>query len=342
MPRHFDFLAIGDTVTDAFIRLKDAEVHCRLDHQACEICMRFGDKIPYESVTVVPGVGNSANAAVSASRLGLKTAFVSNVGDDHFGQEIIETLGKEGVDTRFIKVEKRKKTNYHYVLWFQDDRTILIKHEDFDYELPDIGEPKWIYLSSTGEHSLPFHKTLAEYFRAHPGVKLAFQPGTFQIKFGVEALEGIYRRADAFFSNRDEARRILQTTEDDMPKLLSMMHGLGPKVVAITDGTKGAYAYDGGGPSTGSGQNSRGEFWFMPPYPDPKPPLSRTGAGDAFSSTFTVALAKGKSVPEALRLAPINSMSVVQHIGARAGLLTWAQLEEYLAKAPPDYQHQPL
>ena len=330
MPRTYDFVAIGDTVTDAFIRLKEAEVHCRLDHEVCEICMRFGDKIPYESVTVIPGVGNSANAAVSASRLGLKTAFVSNVGDDQYGGEIIETLGKEGIDTRFIKTNEGKKTNFHYVLWFQDDRTILIKHENFDYELPDIGEPKWAYLSSLGENSLEFHRTLAGYFNTHPSIKLAFQPGTFQIKFGAEALADIYRRADAFFCNREEARRILETTEDDIKKLLGMVHGLGPKIVAITDGTKGAYASDGE------------HAWFMPPYPDPKPPLSRTGAGDAFSSTFTVALALGKSVPEALRLAPISSMSVVQHVGARAGLLSFAKIEEYLANAPPDYAPRPI
>ncbi len=338
----YDFVAIGDTVTDAFIRLKEAEVHCRLDHEACEICMRFGDKIPYESVTVIPGVGNSANAAVAASRLGLKTAFVSNVGDDQYGREVIETLGKEGVDTRFIKLNKGKKTNYHYVLWFQDDRTILIKHEEFDYELPDIGGPRWVYLSSVGENSLEFHATLAGYFKAHSEVKLAFQPGTFQIKFGAEALADIYRRSDVFFSNREEARRILGTTEEDIKRLLAKMHELGPKIVAITDGTKGAYAYDGRGPSTSSGQNSQGEFWFMPPYPDPKPPLSRTGAGDAFSSTFTVALALGKSVPEALKMAPVSSMSVVQHVGARAGLLTMRELEEYLAKVPPDYEPRPI
>lgn len=338
MTGKYDFVAIGDTVTDAFIRLKDAEVHCRLDHEACEICMRFGDKIPYESVTVVPGVGNSANAAVSASRLGLKTAFVSNVGDDQFGQEIIAALEQEGVDTKFIKVNKGKKTNYHYVLWFQDDRTILIKHEEFEYELPDIGEPKWVYLSSAGGNSLPFHKTLAEYFRAHPGIKLAFQPGTFQIKFGVDAIADLYRRSDAFFCNREEARRILRTTEDDVQKLLGMMHSLGPRIVVITDGTKGAYASDASTTlSTGGPQ-----AWFMPPYPDPKPPLSRTGAGDAFSSTFTVALALGKSVPDALSLAPINSMSVVQHIGARAGLLAMPALEAFLAKAPAGYKPQPL
>lgn len=330
MPSDYDFIAVGDTVTDAFIRLKDAEVHCRLDHQICEICMRFGDKIPYESVTVVPAVGNSANAAVSASRLGLRAAFVSNVGDDPNGAEIIAALAQEKISTRFIKINKGKKTNYHYVLWFQDDRTILIRHEDFDYELPDIGVPKWLYLSSASEHSLPFHGVIAAYLRDHPSVKLAFQPGTYQIKLGVDALRDIYLRTDAFFCNREEAQRILRTTESDMKKLIRMVHGLGPKVVAITDGKNGAYVLDGA------------QAWFMPIYPDPKPPLSRTGAGDAFSSAFTVALALGKSVPEALRMAPVNSMSVVQYIGARDGLLTMAEIEKHLASAPADYQPRPL
>ena len=321
-----DFIAIGDIVTDAFIKLKEAEVHCTVDHQKCEICMRFADKIPYEEVYIVPAVGNSSNAAVSAARLGLKSALVSNVGDDYFGKECLDALKSEGVATEFVKVNSGKKTNYHYVLWYQADRTILVKHEPYDYKLPDIGEPKWIYLSSMGENSLPFHREIEAYFTKHPQIKLAFQPGTFQIKFGKEELAQIYRRADIFFSNLEEAKRILKTSEDDPKKLLSMIGELGPKIVAITDGVNGSYVTDGK------------EFWFMPLYPDPKPPLQRTGAGDAFSSTFTVAIALGKSVEEALRWGPVNSMSVVQKVGARAGLLTRPELEEYLKRAPADYK----
>ena len=74
-----DFLAIGDIVIDAFIRLNDAHVHCKIDTDGCELCLRFGDKVPYESITVVPAVGNSSNAAISASRLGLRSAIITNI-----------------------------------------------------------------------------------------------------------------------------------------------------------------------------------------------------------------------------------------------------------------------
>ena len=322
----YDFIAIGDTVTDAFIRLKDASVNCDINREKCVICMRFKDKIPYESVTIVPAVGNSANASVAAARLGLKSALVSNIGDDYFGKECLDALTKENVAIDFIKIHKDQKTNYHYVLWYEDDRTILIKHEEFEYALPEIGNPRWIYFSSLGGNSLEFHKIVEDYLYAHPDIKLAFQPGTFQIKAGLEALKKIYERTEVFFCNKEEAQRILKTDEQDIKKLLNMMRNAGPKIVVITDGVKGAYAFDGN------------QAWHMPIYPDPKPPFERTGAGDAFSSTFTVALALGMEIPDALRRAPINSMSVVQYIGAREGLLTKEKLEAYLAQAPADYQ----
>lgn len=331
--QQYDFIAIGDTVTDAFIRLNLSSAHVEIDHgNGREICMRFGDKIPYDDVHVVAGVGNAANAAVSASRLGLRTAFVSNIGDDEHGKEILSVFKDEKVFTDFVEVHKGIPTNYHYVLWYKDERTILIKHQQYLYKLPDINEPRWVYFSSLGENSLEFHGEIADYLEARPSIKLAFQPGTFQMKFGKEKLKRIYARTDAFFCNKEEAQRILGVEDGDIKNLLKDLASLGPKITVITDGTKGAYAYD---TSTSSGAG--GKIYFMPLYPDPKPPISRTGAGDAFSSTFIVALALGKDVREALRWGPINSMSVVQGIGARAGLLTQERLKEYLAKAPVDY-----
>ncbi len=325
----YDFVAIGDTATDAFIRLEKASVYCDLSRERCQICMNFADKIPYESVTTVPAVGNSANAAVAAARLGLKSALVSNVGDDFWGEQCLKTFKKEKVETKYIKINKKEKTNYHFVLWYENERTILIKHQPFKYHLPAIGVPSWLYFSSIGEKGKGFHKIVESYLKKHPTVKLAFQPGTFQIKMGKKFLAGVYKKTEAFFCNKEEAERILEAPRSDIRQLLKGINKLGPKIVVITDGTKGAYAYSDG--------HEGEQMWSMRIYPDPKPPLERTGAGDAFSSTFTVALALGKSVPEALRWAPISPMSVVQQVGAQAGLPTRNELEGYLKKAPKDY-----
>ncbi len=326
MKSNFDFIAIGDTVTDAFIRIKQASVHFDEKDDEEKICLTNGSKIPYESLDLIPAVGNSPNAAVSAVRLGLSSALVTDFGDDQFGKNCSLRLQEENIAPNFIKVHEGKKSNYHFVLWHKAERTILIKHEEYDYKLPDIGSPKWLYFSSVGENSLDYHKEIADYLNTHPEVKLAFQPGTFQIKLGHEKLKDLYENTEVFFCNKEEAQLILNMHEEnDIPTIARKMSELGPKISVITDGPKGAFAFDGT------------DVWFMPPYPDPAPPYERTGAGDSFSSTFTSALALGKSVDEALMWGPVNSMSVVQKVGAQEGLLSREELEGFLADAPKDY-----
>lgn len=331
MNKDFDFVAIGDITTDAFIRLKDAKTLKDEGGKKSELVLRFGDKVPYEFMEEVKAVGNSANAAVSAARLGLNSALVTNVGDDHNGHECVATLQRSGVATNFVTVEKDKETNYHYVLWFEDDRTILVKHHEYDYKLPDIGYPKWIYLSSIGENSTEYHNQIADYLRKNPDVKFAFQPGTFQMKMGRETLKDLYSRCDIFFCNVEEAKNILnKSDENDIKNVLREMHDIGPNVVVITDGPKGAYAYDGY------------EGFFMPPYPDSKPPYDRTGAGDAFASTFTSAIALGKSLFDAFMWAPVNSMSVVGQVGAQKGLLTQEEILKFISNAPTSYRPEKI
>ncbi len=317
-----DFLAIGDTVTDAFIKLKDAKVHCDINQEHCTITMAFGDKIPFESVEVVRAVGNSANAAVAASRLGLSSALVTNIGDDEEGAKCLEHLKGDGVSTEYVTVHKDKKTNYHYVLWYENDRTILIKHEAYEYKFPDLKEPRWLYLSSLGAGTVDYQKEIAKWLEAHPKVKLAFQPGTFQIKLGKDELKDIYKRAQIFFCNVEEAERILGVQSVKINDLLKQMKALGPEIVVITDGPKGAYAFDGE------------KAWFIPVYPTKDEPFERTGAGDAFASTTVVALALGKDLPTALAWGATNSMSVVNKVGAQKGLLSREALEDYLKKVP--------
>ena len=326
-----NFLAIGDTVVDEFIKLKEAQVACGDDREHCTLSIPWGDKISFDSSVLVPAVGNAANAAVAAARLGLSAGFISNVGRDRFGEDILATFAKEGVDTIYVAVNDGIPTNHHYVLWYEAERTILIRHEAYPYSLPDgLPPPSWLYLSSLGEQSKQFHHELAAWLAAHTETKLAFQPGTYQIKMGKEELKELYAATEVFACNKEEAEHILNCGETDIKELLEKTRALGPRTVLITDGPQGAYAFDGV------------QMLKVPMYPDPEPAYDRTGAGDAMTATFVVALALQKSLTEALRWGPVNAMSVVQHLGAQKGLLTREALLQYLADAPPEYRVEAL
>jgi ribokinase len=327
----FDVLAIGDPTTDCFIRLKDARVTCDIHDENCMLGLRFGDKVPFEFAVEVAAVGNAANAAAATAKLGLSAAFRGSVGPDRNGQTIIETFKKNGVNTDYILTEEGKVTNYHYVLWYESERTILIKHEHFTNSMPQLPEPpKWIYLSSLGEGTEGYQHEIAAYVAAHPETKLAFQPGTFQIQLGTQELADIYAHSEIFFCNKQEAQLILKNHEEDVKNLLVGIRALGPKIAVITDGRAGSYILTDEG------------SWHIPMYPDPKPPLERTGAGDATSSTTVAYLIKGLPPQEALMRGMINSAYVVQEIGAQKGLLTPEQIEVLYEKRPDTFVATPV
>ncbi|MEI6810809.1 MAG: carbohydrate kinase family protein [Candidatus Nomurabacteria bacterium] len=325
MEKSYDIIAIGDTVVDVFIKLDIG--HVQETATGAELCLPYGAKIPYVSAIPVPAVGNSANAAVSASRLGLSAALITFLGKDEHGEECLARLKEEKVSTEFITQEDGKPTNYHYVLWYGDDRTILIKHSDFFEKLPEnLLPPKWIYLSSLGAHTEAFHDEITDYVEKNPDVKLAFQPGTFQLRIHDELID-LYKRVEVLCMNKEESQEILKTPDEHEIKiLLDGLESFGPKTVIITDGHSGAY------------MKYENTYFNMPIFPDIAPPLERTGAGDAFFSTFISYLAKGFDPAYAIRRAPVNSMNVVQHVGAQEGLLTESAIEELLKKAPEDYK----
>src|SRR6185312_6481523 len=308
----YDFIAIGDTATDVFIRLQDdsgAKVQGSPDTSDYRISLPFGEKIPYEEATTIAGVGNASNAAVSAAKLGLRSALVAHVGDDREGEETIKTLAEQGVDTRFVTPESGTRTNFSYILWYKEERTILRKHEKFTYALPDIDTPAWVYFSAVGAGAEKFYDDFAQFVEERPNIKFAFQPGGNEITLG-KKLSRFYKRADIFFCNVEEAKTILGDGKTDIKDLLLGIHLLGAQAVVITDGPKGAYGAD----KTG--------IYFAPPFNPEEKAFERTGAGDAFASACTSALALGKSLPEALAWGAVNGMSVCRYVGAQKGLLT--------------------
>ncbi len=325
MDKQIDFLAIGDIVAEPFIKITDAEANCDLQGKNCKICFRFGEKIPYESAEICYAVGNSPNVAVGVRKLGIDSHLISYVGDDNIGKLNIESLMKDGVNVDYIKIVPGMDSNYHYVLWYESERTILVKHTEFPYSFAqDIPPARWVYLSSLASNSIEYHKEIIKYFNKYPDTKLAFQPGTFQIKLGYEELKEIYKRTEILFCNVSEAKRILITEEDNKLVLMKSLRALGPKIVIMTDGLNGAYLDNGE------------DILFVSVYSTTS--IESTGAGDAFASATIAALLLGKDLKEALLWGPINAMSVVGQVGAQKGLLSIEKLEEYLSNAPEDYK----
>jgi len=345
----FDLVSVGDNATDAFIRLSEAELNCQIDKPECKICMKFAAKIPYESVTEIPAGGNSSNVALGTAKLGLKVAYVSNIGDDKNGEETLTKLNQASVDTSLIKKNVGMATNYNYVLWYADDRTILVKHENYPNYFPfdsaqgkpSIPETSWLYLSSVSDSDGSVHEQISAWLTAHPDTKLAFSPGTWQIKAGSEKLKNIYARTEILFCNKQEAEKIagaeavrdpisgsleigsrtastkvrLRTSEE----LAKQIKEFGPRTVIVTDGENGASVLD-----------TNNNFYQAPSFAGFGPAVERTGAGDAFASAFLTATISGLPADQALNWGLVNAASVVTKIGPHEGLLTKEEIASLL------------
>ncbi len=325
-------LAIGDIFTDVFIQLRSDQARIDTDADGSKrLSMPFGPKLPYDGVETVNSVGPSPNAAVAFSRLGVGTSLMAYLGDDQTGKDSLNYLRNEHISTDLVAVEKGLPSNCYYVLRYDADRTILVKNEKFTYAWQTPTKPpEWIYLALLSDASWQLHLDLLAYLDEYPDVKLAFQPGTFHFEWGPEKLKKMYARSHIVVMNREEAALVTGKSKESIADLAAALHDLGPVIVIITDGPDGSYAsYDD-------------TLLKMPNYPDIAPPVDRTGAGDAFAATIVAALALGEPIETALRWAPINSMNVVQKIGAQAGLLHREEIQKYLDQAPKDYTTQEL
>ena len=209
MDKRFDLIIIGDSTIDTFIKIHDASIECDVNKQDCKICVPYGSKIPVDSIAY--GVaGNAANVAVGATRLGLKTAIYTNLGDDNQGKTIKQTLEEEGVVADYINVNPGKKSNLSVVLTFQGERTIFVYHQDWFYKLPDLAPSLWVYLTSMGE-SFTDSNIMDQVCRfvEKTGAKLVFSPGTHQLKADIKRYPKILERCEILIVNLEEAKKIL-------------------------------------------------------------------------------------------------------------------------------------
>jgi len=312
-----DLISVGDVVIDTFVPLEDAEIISGSGER--KLALRFADKIPVgPSVSLV--AGNAANNAVGSSKLDLHSAIYTHIGQDEDGEVIKKKFKSEGVNTRYVITDSDFPTPRHIVLDFKGERTILIHHQPWKYELPDLEPAKWVYLTSLSSSLIKSDliERLIQYLE-RTGAKLFYNPGTFQIKLGVKKNPRLLSLVEVLIVNVEEAKLVLgydQYKSVLVKRLLKELLDLGPKRVVITDGRNGSYSADGE------------SFYHLEIFPAKL--VEMTGAGDAYATGFLAGLFYGKEVKEAMRWGAANSASVIEQIGPQAGLLTKNQMAEQL------------
>jgi sugar/nucleoside kinase (ribokinase family) len=316
----YDLITIGDTVIDTYLPIDDAEILEKDDIKY--LGLKYGLKIPVEEgVSVV--AGNAANNAIGASRLKLKTAIYTNVGnkdDEQDDDRIKAKLKKEGVDIRYVFETDELPSNHNIILSFKGERTILVHHQPYKFELPDLDKTKWVYLTSMAPNYIdtPVVNQLVNYLE-RSGAKLAYQPGTFQVKLGSKKQHRILSMTEFFVLNVEEAIHFLGHPEKNpvsIKDLLGQLQELGPKKVVITDGGKGSFGFDGE------------KYFQLECFPAKL--VEMTGAGDAYATGTVAGLIQGLPLEEAMRWGAANSAAVVEQMGSTTGLLSLNKMEERL------------
>lgn len=315
----FDLISIGDATIDNFVQIHDAEVKCDIDKTECKLCIKYGDKIAVDKLVHLVA-GNAANNAVGGARLKLKSAIYVNVGSDPAGRQIADKLKEEGVDTRYVTENQGMESNLSTVINFQGERTILIYHQAWKYNLPDLDQSKWVYFTSLSKSFTQSNliAQLVQYLE-RTGSRLLYNPGTYQMEAGVKKSPQLLALAEVFIVNKEEAKRILYGKDEmevDIKKLLKELTDLGPKMVVITDGGEGSYGFDGE------------KYYKLGIFPAHL--VEMTGSGDGYATAILAGLFYGETLSEAMRWGAANGAAVVEQIGPQAGLLTYEKMQEKL------------
>lgn len=327
----FDIITIGGATQDIFVgsdKAKIMNIETISDKQSY-LCFDYGAKIEMDKLAYDIG-GGAANAAVNLANLGFKTASIVKIGTELISNAVLERFQQRNVDSSMVIRSNTHKTGFSVILVsYEGDRTVLmhrgansaIKLDEINWEL--VKQSKWVYVASLSGESNEILDEFAE-FAENNGINMAFNPGSAQIKGGVDSLKKVLEKAEILILNRSEASMItgipnnppVSPTLDDenIKQLLVRLKNYNSQIIVITEGKKGAYAYDG---------NS---FYYIAPFPTKV--VSTLGAGDAFASTFVASMIRhNNDIEISLILASINSASVVESFGAQSNLKTFDELE---------------
>jgi len=315
----FDVVTFGSAFVDVYLESPDFKV-VKSDKikGGIGMCEVYGGKIGIKKMTITTG-GGATNNAVGFERLGLQTAAVCCVGDDDWGLFVRKKLFSEGVSPLYVQISKKVQTSYSTILVTQDGgRTILVYRGASNYlswHKVAWGKlsARWFHVSSLGGDLALLTKVIRT--AENKGIKVSLNPGRHEIKSA--RLLSFLPHLEVLLLNQKEAEQLLKV--EGREAVAGKIDKLGPKIVVVTQGRKGAYLW-----SAKTGIVRQGIFSVKT--------REETGAGDAFGTGFTAGLLQGRTPQEALKMGAANSASIVTKVGPKQGLLFGPEVNKWLKK----------
>ncbi len=314
----YDLISVGSASIDVFITSKSKDIELERIHAHEDICLPIGAKILIDSLHTEVG-GGGLNTAVSFARLGFKTGLITKLGTDLNADSILAKLKQEKVD--FLGKKAPGHTGYSVILTgFKRNRTILTHKGNNDLlmpkDLPRKLEAKWLYLGTMLGKSWKTHCKIAQYAKRN-GIKVLFNPSLYLAEQGKKFLKPVLDACTILILNKEEAQAVTRKKAEIKTLLKELQKNI--PLVVITDGPKGAWAYNGI------------KTWSI--MPTDVPVVEPTGAGDSFASAFLAALMLKQNMPTALLWGAAQANSVIQHFGATNILLSRKQITKQAARS---------
>lgn len=292
-------------------------------------------RIPAPGETVIGGVfskgggGKGANQAVAAVRAGAEVSFIARVGNDTHGEEGLQRLNAERIDTGFVIRDPEFSTGVAFIVVDEHGENSIVVAAGANERLgpPDISKAEDAISTASVllvqlESPLAAVRAAIQRARAH-GAVVILNPAPAQLLKG-ELLHDV----DIITPNRLEAEMITGLKVSDEASLRSVAReiiGHGVKYVMITLGQGGVFA------ATGNAAE------LIPAYKVRA--VDSTGAGDVFSGSLAAFLAEGMTMEESTRMAIASASISVTRMGAQLSAPLRAEIEKFMVNyAPPEIQ----
>ncbi len=283
--------------------------------------------------------GATANVAAGAVRLGLSAAFLSRVGDDPFGEAIVETFAAQGVDVSHLVKDAAARTGLAFVsvlpggdrdflFYFDPARDLPLRSEELDKDwLRTARALHYGSISLIAEPARSATLAAAECVRGTPGAICSYDPnlrpwlwpGEDAMRQG--ALLG-FTTADLAKISAEELVFLYPAAADETEAIRALWADFPHlRLAVITEGAAGSRGY-----------TRAGEFADAPGFAVDF--VDGTGAGDAFTAGLLAYLARlgpemsaalnaiGPNLRGALRFANACGALATTTLGASATALT--------------------